>query len=126
MLSRRRRTVGPDHVRIPIVAPRGAAIRQALASDPLSPLLHGFSVGLHAACRRSDEALADFRRAVELAQSPSLLAQARDQARSRVAHLDWQQIALQVEALMLQAAGASPSVDSVLRPAMVQRSAPLL
>ena len=64
--------------------------------------------------------------AVELAQSPTLLAQAREQARARVAHLDWQQIALQVEALMLQAAGASPSLDSVLRPAMAQRSAPLL
>jgi serine/threonine-protein kinase len=45
----------------------GAAIRQALASDPLSPLLYGFAVGLHAACGRGDEALADFRRAVELA-----------------------------------------------------------
>ena len=45
----------------------GAAIRQALASDPLSPLLYGFAVGLHAACGRSEEALADFRRAVELA-----------------------------------------------------------
>ena len=41
--------------------------------------------------------------AVELAQSPTLLAQAREQARARVAHLDWQQIALQVEGLMLQA-----------------------
>ncbi len=45
----------------------GAAIRQALASDPLSPILHGFAVGLHAACGRSEEALADFRRAVDLA-----------------------------------------------------------
>jgi tetratricopeptide (TPR) repeat protein len=45
----------------------GAAIRQALASDPLSPLLYGFAVGLHAACGRGEEALADFRRAVELA-----------------------------------------------------------
>ena len=45
----------------------GAAIRQALASDPLSPLLYAFAVGLHAACGRGDEALADFRRAVELA-----------------------------------------------------------
>jgi glycosyltransferase involved in cell wall biosynthesis len=64
--------------------------------------------------------------AVNLAQTPSLLAQAREQARSRVAHLDWQQIALQVETLMLQAAGASPAVDTLLRPAMAQRSAPLL
>jgi serine/threonine-protein kinase len=44
-----------------------AAIRQALACDPLSPLLYGFSVGLHAACGRGDEALVEFRRAVELA-----------------------------------------------------------
>ena len=43
--------------------------------------------------------------AVDLAQSPSLLSQARDQARSRVAHLDWQLIAMQVETLMLQAVG---------------------
>jgi serine/threonine-protein kinase len=50
----------------------GAAIRQALASDPLSPMLYGFAVGLHAACRRNDEALADFRRAVELAPTFSL------------------------------------------------------
>ncbi|MDO9133245.1 MAG: glycosyltransferase family 1 protein [Hydrogenophaga sp.] len=64
--------------------------------------------------------------AVTLAQTPSLLAQAREQARARVAHLDWQQIAMQVEALMLQAAGASLLVDTVLRPAMAQRSAPLL
>jgi len=45
----------------------GAAIRQALASDPLSPVLYGFAVGLHAACGRGDEALSDFRRAVDLA-----------------------------------------------------------
>ena len=45
----------------------GAAIRQALSYDPLSPLLYGFAVGLHAACGRSDEAMADFRKAVELA-----------------------------------------------------------
>jgi serine/threonine-protein kinase len=45
----------------------GAAIRQALAYDPLSPLLYGFAVGLHAACGRGNEALGDFRRAVELA-----------------------------------------------------------
>ena len=45
----------------------GAAIRQALSYDPLSPLLYGFAVGLHAACGRSDEALANFRKAVELA-----------------------------------------------------------
>jgi serine/threonine-protein kinase len=45
----------------------GAAIRQALASDPLSPVLYGFAVGLHAACGRSEEALSEFRRAVELA-----------------------------------------------------------
>jgi serine/threonine-protein kinase len=50
----------------------GAAIRQALASDPLSPLLYGFAVGLHAACGRSEEALADFRRAVELAPNFNL------------------------------------------------------
>jgi glycosyltransferase involved in cell wall biosynthesis len=64
--------------------------------------------------------------AVDLAQSPSLLAQARDQARSRVAHLDWLQIAMQVETLMLQAAGASSTQDTPLHPGMVQRSAPLL
>lgn len=64
--------------------------------------------------------------AVNLAQSPWLLDQAREQARSRVAHLDWQQIAMQVEDLMLQAAGASPTVDAVLRTVMTQRSAPLL
>lgn len=52
--------------------------------------------------------------AVNLAQSPALLAQAREQARSRVAHLDWQQIAMQVEALMLQAAGAS--LDTLTTP----------
>jgi len=45
----------------------GAAIRQALTGDPLSPLLYGFSVGLHAACGRSDEAMANFHKAVELA-----------------------------------------------------------
>ena len=45
----------------------GAAIRQALTGDPLSPLLYGFSVGLHAACGRSDEAMATFHKAVELA-----------------------------------------------------------
>jgi serine/threonine-protein kinase len=45
----------------------GAAIRQALSYDPLSPLLHGFAVGLHAACGRTDEELANFERAVELA-----------------------------------------------------------
>ena len=45
----------------------GAAIRQALSYDPLSPLLSAFAVGLHAACGRSDEAIADFQRAVELA-----------------------------------------------------------
>ena len=50
----------------------GAAIRQALASDPLSPLLYAFAVGLHAACGRGDEAIADFRRAVELAPTFSL------------------------------------------------------
>ena len=45
----------------------GAAIRQALSYDPLSPLLYGFAVGLHAACGRSDEAIANFQKAVELA-----------------------------------------------------------
>jgi serine/threonine-protein kinase len=45
----------------------GTGIRQALAADPLSPILHGFAVGLHAACGRGDEALENFRRAVELA-----------------------------------------------------------
>ena len=45
----------------------GAAIRQALSYDPLSPLLYGFAVGLHAACGRSDEAMANFQKAVELA-----------------------------------------------------------
>jgi serine/threonine-protein kinase len=45
----------------------GAAIRQALTGDPLSPLLYGFAVGLHAACGRSDEAMANFHKAVELA-----------------------------------------------------------
>jgi len=45
----------------------GAAIRQALSYDPLSPLLHGFAVGLHAACGRSEEAIANFQRSVELA-----------------------------------------------------------
>jgi len=44
----------------------GAAIRQALTGDPLSPLLYGFAVGLHAACGRSDEAMANFHKAVEL------------------------------------------------------------
>ena len=44
-----------------------AAIRQALAADPLSPILYAFSVGLHAACGRGEDALEDFRRAVELA-----------------------------------------------------------
>jgi serine/threonine-protein kinase len=50
----------------------GAAIRQALASDPLSPMLYGFAVGLHAACGQNDEAITDFRRAVELAPTFSL------------------------------------------------------
>jgi serine/threonine-protein kinase len=44
----------------------GAAIRQALASDPLSPMLYAFAVGLHAVCRRGDEGLATFQHAVEL------------------------------------------------------------
>ncbi|MDP1688095.1 glycosyltransferase family 1 protein [Hydrogenophaga sp.] len=64
--------------------------------------------------------------AVDLAKSPAMLALAREQARARVAHLDWQQIALQVEALMLQAAGASTALETVLRPAMPQGAAPLL
>lgn len=51
--------------------------------------------------------------AKDLAQSPTLLSQARDQARARVAHLDWQQIAMQVESLMLQAAGAVPMLGKV-------------
>jgi TolB-like protein/Flp pilus assembly protein TadD len=50
----------------------GAAMRQALASDPLSPMLYGLAVGLHAACRRNDEAIADFRRVVELAPTFNL------------------------------------------------------
>jgi glycosyltransferase involved in cell wall biosynthesis len=58
--------------------------------------------------------------AVNLAQAPTLLAQAREQARSRVNHLDWQQIATQVEALMLKAAGAPSTVNTLLRPAVVQ------
>jgi serine/threonine-protein kinase len=45
----------------------GAAIRQALSYDPLSPLLYGFAVGLHAACGRGDEAMANFHKATELA-----------------------------------------------------------
>jgi len=64
--------------------------------------------------------------AVELAQSPTLLAQAREQARARVAHLDWQQIALQVEALMLQAAGAVSSQETGRRLDLSQPSAPLM
>jgi glycosyltransferase involved in cell wall biosynthesis len=64
--------------------------------------------------------------AVTLAQAPALLAQTREQARARVAHLDWQQIALQVEALMLQSAGAHPSSAALHSPSMVQPSAPLL
>jgi TolB-like protein/Tfp pilus assembly protein PilF len=44
-----------------------AAIHQAVAADPLSPILHAFSIGLHAACGRGEEALEGFRRAVELA-----------------------------------------------------------
>jgi serine/threonine-protein kinase len=50
----------------------GAAMRQALSSDPLSPMLYGHAVGLHAACRRSEEAIADFQRVMELAPSFSL------------------------------------------------------
>jgi TolB-like protein len=44
-----------------------AASRQALAADPLSPILHAFSVGIHAASGRGEEALEYFRRALELA-----------------------------------------------------------
>jgi glycosyltransferase involved in cell wall biosynthesis len=72
------------------------------------------------------EVAAFVRVAVSLAQSPSLLVQARDQARARVAHLDWQQIAMQVEALMLQATGAASTVNAVPRRALAQRSAPLV
>jgi glycosyltransferase involved in cell wall biosynthesis len=57
--------------------------------------------------------------AVTLAQTPSLLAQAREQARACVAHLDWQQIAVQVEALMLRATSSSISADVLQRWARV-------
>jgi serine/threonine-protein kinase len=50
----------------------GAAMRQALAADPLSPMLYGLAVGLHAACGRNDEAIADFHRVLELAPTFSL------------------------------------------------------
>ncbi|MDM7942366.1 MAG: glycosyltransferase family 1 protein [Hydrogenophaga sp.] len=63
--------------------------------------------------------------AADLARTPSLLAQAREQARARVAHLDWQQIAMQVESLMLQAMDPSTSADAVPRPAMAHGPAPL-
>ncbi|MGE5358690.1 MAG: protein kinase domain-containing protein [Bacteroidales bacterium] len=44
-----------------------AAIRQALGADPLSPILYAFSIGLHAACGRGEEALETFGRATERA-----------------------------------------------------------
>jgi serine/threonine-protein kinase len=50
----------------------GAMMRQALASDPLSPMLYGLAVGLHAACGRNEEAIADFHRVMELAPTFSL------------------------------------------------------
>jgi TolB-like protein/Flp pilus assembly protein TadD/predicted Ser/Thr protein kinase len=37
-----------------------AEIKHALALDPLMPLVYAWSIGLHVACGRSDEALADF------------------------------------------------------------------
>jgi serine/threonine-protein kinase len=43
------------------------AVRQAIACDPLSPILYSHSVGLHVAIGRPEPALADFARAVELA-----------------------------------------------------------
>ena len=43
------------------------AVREAIALDPLSPLLYSFSVGLHAAMKRPEGALADYARAIELA-----------------------------------------------------------
>lgn len=46
-----------------------AEIRHALACDPLSPILYAFAIGLHGACRRGEEALEEFRRAVEIAPS---------------------------------------------------------
>ncbi len=95
------------------------AFDTAAASDWVQSHLNGWLVP-------AGQEAAFVRVALTLAQSPSLLAQAREQARSRVAHLDWQQIAAQVETLMLQAAGAFPAVDTVLRPATAQRSAPLL
>lgn len=57
--------------------------------------------------------------AVTLAQTPALLAQARAHARARVAHLDWQQIAMQVEGLMLRATSPSTSADVLQRMARV-------
>jgi tetratricopeptide (TPR) repeat protein len=48
-------------------------IRQAIACDPLSPVLYAFSVGLHAASGRCEEALAEFSRGQELAPGFGLL-----------------------------------------------------
>lgn len=64
--------------------------------------------------------------AVELAQNPSRLVAAREQARARVAHQGWQQIALQVEALMLQAMGAPPSMNERQGTSTVQGAASLM
>jgi eukaryotic-like serine/threonine-protein kinase len=42
-------------------------IRYAISLDPISPLIYAWSVGLHAAVGRCEEALADFKDAVEIA-----------------------------------------------------------
>jgi eukaryotic-like serine/threonine-protein kinase len=44
-------------------------IKHAIALDPLSPLMYAWSVGLHAAVGRCDEALADFKEVVQIAPS---------------------------------------------------------
>jgi len=41
-------------------------IKQALASDPLMPLLYAYSIGLHWIAGRNDEALADFARVQQI------------------------------------------------------------
>ena len=59
-----------------------------------------------------DDDAAYLRAAEDLAGQPARIAQAGARARAQVAQLDWQQIALQVEALFLQTLGtpASPVV----------------
>lgn len=58
--------------------------------------------------------------ATSLAQDPSRLAQARTLARAQVTDLDWRQIAVQVEGLMMQAAGYTPPAHPFAQPALVR------